>query len=319
MVINPATIKLNKLSLACRDLTLKDVVEYSEKKQCGRIWMFFKLLISGKGMASTDSIAMFAHIYFQENQENVQLRALLDQHPHLRNFLRIHYFAIKQLGNEENKPEGLKDPHNNPLNELGNEVKKNEEVEQVARNILNEPAREEEKDEEINQLPNNQPGIAPAIAKEEFIRMYRGELMNKMIQQIETTTSLASIEKALVLINVDCNQQIKKDKIFQGMEIGNVAIFQESLENIFQQIAEQVADNVSNVNWSIFFKEKNSNTFSFADGSATEEKTDTHSKWSSSESAGTFGSEGVKGGFELTIRSMGREDKLQEWEREFNL
>lgn len=328
MVINPTTIKLNKLSLACNDLTLKDLLEYSEKKTAGRIWIFFKLLIMGKGIAITNDIAKIGKQYFFQNQENEQIRAILDNNPNLKTFLRVHCVAIEKLENNEAKPN--LPPILNEDEEQKDQIPQPEvaEVGLVYINRPDVPANEEMNAVEIRIPPRNQSEMLPVVAKEDFIRRYQSEgIIDKIIGQINEQTPFVSIEKALVLINVDCNQKIKKDKFFQGLEVENANTFKESLENIFTEIAEQVNDRVTQIEWSILFGIKNSNIINFAKGQKTSIRENTLSKWSDTQSIGTIRPEHLRegyadrarAGFAYQIRNMEREEKFQEWSRNFNL
>lgn len=127
------TAKINKdynlgnLLLSCsRSLTIDDLVEYSNKKNClGKLWVRIKFFFTGKGIFTSNRV----HLLITSSKE---CENILEQYPELKKLIKINEVALKTLAHQnvdaepnEGNPEEVSEHQILPLDQV-NSAQKNQ-------------------------------------------------------------------------------------------------------------------------------------------------------------------------------------------------
>lgn len=91
--------KFDRLTFGFRDLTIQELVNYSnEKNLCGKVFKAIKLIVSLKGLILFSNLGLLL-------EKHPRREAILKQHPHLKTLYRIHDVAVETIAKPVKPPE----------------------------------------------------------------------------------------------------------------------------------------------------------------------------------------------------------------------
>lgn len=128
-----------KLGIVYKELTLDDVVQYSQNKLCGKIFLFIKFALTGKGILTKDGVKTLLEM------NNTLSSEVYKKYPNLDTVYNTYSVALKVINKTENEAEtDLKERNSKLIESAGKEQKDlAESTNEVAGDVLRKSGPEE--------------------------------------------------------------------------------------------------------------------------------------------------------------------------------